>query len=320
MTDFLEFLKNIPSKKPIIVSGHIRPDGDSIGSQIALTRTLQKIGLEAYMAYDPLSAPKRLMPFIENTPLLHLNTQLDISLYTLIAVDTADKKRLPDLLQSQPVYALFDHHRSTKPYAEFNFIIPDAPSTTAILAEFIINASLEIDTCTAQALYLGLLTDTGQFSYPSTTPQTLYLAAQLVEKGAHPERITNQLFGNETLNRLTLRQRFLQTLKLELNKQVCIGFIDQTMYEETNTLPEDSEGFVDYTRIIEGVKIGVLIETNNTDIKVSLRSQEPEQALDMLATQFGGGGHACAAGFKIQSSLSNFYPHFLNTVSKHLSR
>lgn len=317
---FLNFLKSIPTTKPILISGHIRPDGDSIGSQIALTRILRQSHFESYMAYDIHTCPQRLQSFIEDTPILNILDNNNITDFTLIAVDTADRKRLPEPLQKHSIFALFDHHRSTRPYATYNFIIPDAPSTTDILSHLFLKSSLPIDKCTAQALYLGLLTDTGQFSYNSTTAETLQLAAYLIEQGANPTKITTELFENETLNRLTLRQQFLQTLQLERDGTICVGILSTELYKKTNTQPEDAEGFVDYTRMIKGVQIGALIESSDNQIKVSLRTRYEKLSLDQLATQFGGGGHACAAGFTIQGKLLDFYPTFLQTLDKYLKQ
>lgn len=314
LTDVLNTLKN----QVVLVAGHIRPDGDCIGAQIALTRVLCSQGITAYLAQAE-AIPNILIPFINNTPVWDCTQGLPPIPYALVSVDAADRQRLSPLFGDHAVTALFDHHRSTRPYAQLNFIAPEAAATAELLTQLFIDNDLPIDTISAQALYVGLLTDTGQFRHSSTTGHTLRLAATLLENGANPEAAAHQLFEQETLPRLALRQHFLSTLKLELSGQLCVGFLEAASYKKTQTLPEDAEGFVDYTRMVQGVLMGALIEDQGTQVKGSLRARSPHLRLDLLASLFGGGGHACAAGFKVDEPLSTFYPRFLELVAEHLT-
>ncbi len=310
---FLEAL----NKQKVLVLGHLRPDGDCIGSQVALVRVLRSIGIEAYLGQVD-DIPKILAPFMGDTPLIDCRESVPDGSYALVSVDAADKKRLGPLFEEAEIFGLFDHHRSTRPYAKFNFIDPLAAASAEVLAGLFLQHSCPIDPLSAQALYVGLLTDTGQFRHSSTTPKTLRLAATLLEKGAQVEPINHQLFEQESLARLSLRQLFLSSLRLELEGQLCIGLLNETFFSQTKTKAEDAEGFADYTRMIEGVKIGAVLECQATQIKGSLRSRKENLRVDLLAAQFGGGGHACAAGFRVDGSLKEFYPEFLKAVHTHL--
>jgi phosphoesterase RecJ-like protein len=283
---------------PIAIIGHIRPDGDSTGSQIALTRVLNALGFQAFMVIEP-NLSEILKVFIEGTPFelidkpLPLNTQW-------IAVDCADYKRLPIPVEKANLIGLIDHHRSTRPYARWNCIEASYAATAEALTHLIQELSLPIDSITANALYLGILTDTGQFTYNNTTAETLSRAAFLVQKGAQPAQIAHRLFDQKTLPQVALRQIFLKNLKITLQNQACIGVLRTEDFRQTQTTPLDAVDFVDETRRLKGIQIGAYLEEYEGRTKVSLRSHNPELRLDLLAACFGGGGHAAAAGYTLE--------------------
>tara|TARA_B100001248_G_scaffold262737_1_gene262026 strand:+ start:28434 stop:29438 length:1005 start_codon:yes stop_codon:yes gene_type:complete len=315
---FLELLKSLKGKK-VAVLGHIRPDGDCIGSQVALCRVLRSLGADA-TAFNADAVPRVLKSFVGDTPLRQPEDDFDPAGWVAVSVDCADAKRVGD-----KVHKLFpkpflnvDHHISNQGYAEHDFVVDSSAATAEILAGFFLDTGCELDATTAQALYLGIVTDTGQFMFPSTTAQTFAIASALVNKGAQPGKAGEELYQRENFPRLHLLKYFLESLKLELKGKVCIGCLALKDYRETGASREESEGFVDFTRSIEGVQIGIFLEEREGAIKASLRAKDPLMRVDQFAQTFGGGGHACAAGFNVESTLESFYPQLLKTLENHL--
>jgi phosphoesterase RecJ-like protein len=217
-------------------------------------------------------------------------------------------------------FACFDHHLSNPLFATHNFVDSASAATCEILAGIFLDAGLPVDATTAQALYVGLATDTGQFRFHSTTRRAFVLAAELVARGASPAAASAELYEQETAGKLQLLQRFLASFRLECGGRVCIGVLPAGSYESTGTQPEDIEGMVDYARGIEGVDIGVLIEERDGGIKASLRAKNPAMRVDRVAAQFNGGGHACAAGLSATGvTLADFRPRLVAALAAQLT-
>jgi phosphoesterase RecJ-like protein len=156
-------------------------------------------------------------------------------------------------------------------------------------------------------LFAGILTDTGQFRYNSTSRRCFVLAGELLARGARPAEAGYELYERETVGKLRLLQHFLASLKLECGGRACVGVLPPGIFEATGANGEDTEGLVDYARSIDGVEIAALIEQRpDGTVKASLRAKDPSFRVDRIAAQFGGGGHACAAGLNLKSNTENF--------------
>jgi phosphoesterase RecJ-like protein len=305
--------------KKVAVIGHLRPDGDCIGSIVAVTRVLKQLGIDA-IGINRDEVPANLTAFVGDTPLV-LAADFQPDGHVAVTVDCADKKRIGDrLVELFPEVALnVDHHISNKEYAQQNLIIATASATAEILAGFYMDLGYEIDAITAQALYVGIATDTGQFRFPSTTPETFEIARRLCEHGARPAVAAHELYECESFAKIKLLQSFLNSLTMEFEDRVCVGLIENGVYDETGATIDDSEGLVDYARSIAGVDIGVLIEDRDGALKGSLRAKNPFYRVDQVAKLFNGGGHACAAGLNVEnSSIKEFYPQLMEALGKHL--
>lgn len=316
---FRRILRSWEGRK-LAVCGHLRPDGDCIGSQVAFTRFLRDHDIEAVAVQtDPV--PRNLQDFIGDTPFV-ATADFRPDGHEAVTVDCADEIRIGQRLREMFPKTLFnvDHHISNPEYGEHNLVVPHSCATAEILAELFLSFGYEMDKTTADALYVGIATDTGQFRFPSTTTRTFEICCHLCEFGAAPARVATVLYEQESLGRMRLLQSFLATLKLELGGAVCTGFIRDGEYERTGTSKEDSEGFVDYARSIEGVRIGVFLEETKGKIKGSLRSKDPVYRVDNIARRFDGGGHACAAGFRRDGAIDDFYPELVRILETHLRK
>lgn len=315
---FAQAIESLRGKK-VAVIGHVRPDGDCIGSIVAVTRLLNHLGIEA-VGLNRDAVPENLKPFVGDTPLLRADAFTPEG-HVAVSVDCADYKRVGERLNELfPEVALnVDHHISNKQYGVENFVIATACATAEILAGFFLDNDYPFDPLIAQSLYVGIATDTGQFRFPSTTPATFEIARRLCEHGAHPADAAYSLYENESFAKIKLLQSFLASLQMEFDGRVCIGLIENGVYEQCGASIDDSEGLVDYARSIQGVDIGVLLEDRDGSLKGSLRSKDPVFRVDQIAKQFNGGGHACAAGLNVEdSSIAEFLPQLIAAIGQRL--
>jgi phosphoesterase RecJ-like protein len=315
---FAALLADIAGQR-IAVVGHARPDGDCIGSQIALARVLRARGHEAICVNgDPV--PRRLQYLVGDTP-FYLTDDTPAGRWAAIYVDCADharggekaRKRFPAPL------AVIDHHLSNPGFTPCDIIDSTAAAACEILAGLLLDNTLVIDPGAARALYAGIVTDTGMFRFNTTTRRTFMLAAELVTRGASPGEAGYEIYERETPAKLRLLQCFLASLRYECGGRACIGLLPDGIFGQTGAETEDTEGLVDYARCIDGVDIGVLIEERPGAIKASFRAKNPAFRVDQIAAQFGGGGHACAAGLNLKDrTLADFRPRLVAALAAHL--
>ena len=306
----------LPGRR-LAILGHVRPDGDCIGSQVGLARVLRAQGFDV-VCYNQHPVPRNCSSFVADTPFFLAEDGIETD-RVAISVDCADRKRLGVLLDAafSEIFLNIDHHISNTRYARHNIICEHASATGEVLGSMIMDAGMVMDAVAAQALYVGIATDTGQFRFASTTRDTFEICCQLMEKGADPAAAALQLYERESPSKLALLQRFLASFRYLCEGRVCIGIIDDAAWEATGAIKEDTEGLVDYARSIEGVEIGILLEQHQGALKGSFRAKDARHRVDQLARQFNGGGHACAAGFNPETPLDVFYPRLVATLEKH---
>lgn len=317
---FRALLGTLPAK--IVVIGHSRPDGDCIGSQVGLARILRGSGREVVCA-NPDPVPRRLLYLVKAEPFVQPDG-LHGGDWTAVLVDCADLSRIGRKLGERfprPA-ANIDHHLGHDLKFEISNLLVDttAAATAEIIAGMALDLGLALDPMAAKALYAGILTDTGQFRFASTSRRVFQIASRLIGMGADPSEAGIEIYERESFGRMRLLQKFLASLKLECDGRVCVGLLPAGVFEETGTTGEDTEGLVDYTRAIDGVDIGVLLEERSGMTKGSLRSMDPIYRLDKVAAMFSGGGHACAAGINHKAPLAEVYPMLLTALREQIAR
>lgn len=314
---FAVFLNEIQGKR-VAVIGHQRPDGDCIGSQIAMVRGLRAMGVDA-IGINPDAVPRRIKFIVGDTPFFQRDAVPHdgrLGVFT----DCADHGRAGDKMQAlyPAAFACFDHHLSNGGFAQHNFVDTVSAATAELLAGLFLDAGVPIDSTSAQAMYTGIMTDTGQFRFASTSARVFALAGELIARGASPAVAGQELYERESVGKLRLLQHFLGSLKFECDGRACIGVLPLGIFEKLGATVEDTEGLVDYARSIDGVEIGVLIEERPGVIKASLRGQHARYRVDALAAVFGGGGHASAAGLNFPDQLDTFYPKLVSAICQRL--
>jgi phosphoesterase RecJ-like protein len=318
---FERLLAAVTGRKVAVV-GHARPDGDCIGAQVALARLLRSRGQEA-ICVNSDAVPRRLQFLVGDTPFF-LTGKLPgrPADYLAVFVDCADHARAGERLKAAfpAPTGNIDHHLSNGGYAEVNLVDSPSAATCEILAGLAFDFGFTVDAVTAQALYAGILTDTGQFRFASTSRRCFVLAGELVARGAAPAVAGRELYERESSGRMQLLQRFLGSLRMECGGRVCLGTLAAGVFEETGTTAEDTEGLVDYARSINGVDIGGLIEERpGGGVKASLRAKEAAYRVDLVAAEFGGGGHACAAGLNVKTPTPDFQDRLIAALARRLA-
>lgn len=318
---FAELVTSLAGRKLAVV-GHARPDGDCIGSQVAVARVLAQRGFDV-ICVNPDPVPRRLLFLVPGMTFFRTDDVLKSTEDRVaIFVDCADHARGGERLKAKypSPAAVIDHHLSNVGFAAANLVDSASAATCEILAGMFLDNGFTIDAQAAKALFTGILTDTGQFRFNSTSRRCFVLAGELVARGASPVEAGYELYERESPGKLKLLQHFLASLKLECGGRACIGILPAGIFEQTESTAEDTEGLVDYARSIDGVDVGALIEQRaDGTVKASLRAKDPAYRVDLAAAQFNGGGHACAAGLNLKTGTENFYARLVSALAQRIA-
>jgi len=314
-----ELLRLIRENKKFLVVSHINPEGDSIGSSIALALGLKKIEKYAYnLSRDAVPEILRFLPssnlFSRSVP----SQEFDVMF--LIDCSTLKRTGFKGLRAENTV--VIDHHCPSKkseifwrPHTKYlSWVDPDASATGELIYKLLSTLRIPIDKEIATNLYTAIFTDTGGFRYANTTPESLNIASRLIKAGADPWEITKEVYESFPFNRLRLLGLCLKTLKRQ--GKLAWVTITREMYKKTNTLVEDIEGFVEYPRKIKGIEVAILFgEKKKGFYKVSLRGKGRVNVAE-IAALFGGGGHHNAAGCEVKGSLEEVKRRVFMAVKK----
>ncbi|MCM1437912.1 MAG: bifunctional oligoribonuclease/PAP phosphatase NrnA [Roseburia sp.] len=284
--------------KTAAVCCHVRPDGDAVGSGLALTKALQNAGKTVYMLCEE-QPPARLCLFpamqeTHQTLPVKLN-ELDL----FIAVDSADVVRIgmfsAQFCAFKGATLNIDHHVSNPKYAKYNYVLADSTATCEIMPEILTAAGFEITKEIADLLALGLLTDSGNFSHRDVSAKTFSVAAKLKECGADICNIGYEMFTRQSKARALLYAKVLSGMRFALEDKLAFITVTQNDFKATGTDKSQTEGFVDFPLSIDGVEVSVsLMEVKSNQYKASLRSRSVN--VNAVAERFGGGGHVLASG------------------------
>ena len=300
-----EVLRNHQS---FVLLSHVRPDGDAIGSQLALGYALIAAGKSVRMINED-GLPENLA-FMAGSEKIETPPAEPLDVEVAIALDTATKPRLGDgalnAASKAKIWLNIDHHVSNPKYGDLNLIDSTSPATGQILYQLIVALGLPMPAESRDAIYVAVSTDTGSFQYPSTTAITYDLAADLIRRGLDVGTINSQTYDNHPYRRVELMRALLNTLERSPDGLVANWeMLDQTRIDLALT-PDDSEGLIDIIRAIRGVQVAVFFEElPDGKIRVSMRSKDRRYNVCEIAMEFGGGGHALAAGIRMKGPLED---------------
>lgn len=301
LKNIVELIKN---NQNFVLTSHVNPDGDSIGSELALYYYLINLQKNANIInysstpdnYLFLDKSKIIEKFDENK---HKEVLLNSDV--IFILDTNEYKRLKNMenwVANSPAKKIcIDHHLGSNKNG-FNLYATDesSPATGEILYKlFTYGGTNHINSEIATALYTAIMTDTGSFRFPRTSPETHRITAKLIEKGADPVGIYSQVYGRSSVGRVRLLSRFLDGIHLEYDNKLIYSAITQKDFSETGTNEYDSDGFSHFLMNLESSQIGIIFTEAKTGVKLSFRSKG-DIYVNELAKEFGGGGHKNAAG------------------------
>jgi phosphoesterase RecJ-like protein len=302
---FAEIGRALREHNKFAVLSHVRPDGDALGSTLALALSLKELGKDVRAWNEEGMLEK--YSFLARAELLTKPPSTPEDFDVAIALDTAVQNRLGTTtaaVGSAKLWINMDHHPSNPRYGDLVYIDPTAPATGQILFELLTNQKFPITPAIAENLYAAISTDTGSFQYPNTTVRTFEIAAELVRCGVDVGRVSQLLYENFPRRRIELLRDLLATMRFACDGKVAYFSLSQASALDLGVIPEDNEGLIDHLRAIRGVVVAIFFE-ELTDGKVRVSMRSKNEAVDVCAicTQFGGGGHVLAAGARVRGTL-----------------
>ncbi len=299
--------ESIRTARRVVLATHVSPDGDAYGSVFALATILEQEGKEVVCYFDepvsPLYAflplPSRIVTDIAEVADFRCGDAASVT----VALDTGDSARLgrhEQELLADTMVLVIDHHRSHKDFGNYRWVDATSSSTGELVYLLAKQLGYQISLDAALNLWVAICTDTGSFRYENTSPQTLRIAADLVEQGVHPDRVAYKIYDNMTLSRLHLLQKVLQTLEMHADDQIGVLHVTAAMLDEAGAVVDDLEGLIDYPRSLKSVAVAVFVKAIAEDVvSVSLRAKG-RYDVAAIAEKFGGGGHRNAAGCRFR--------------------
>jgi len=298
------------------ILSHVRPDGDALGSQLALALSLKQLGKDVRVWNEDGMLEK--YSFLARAQSLTKPPSGPEEVDVAIALDTAIQNRLGTAFQAirtAKIWINIDHHPSNPGYGDLVYVDPTAPATGQILFELIKSERLPFDRAIAENLYVAISTDTGSFQYPNTTARTFEIAAELVRAGVDVGRINQQVYENYPRRRVELLRELLRTMRFEGGGRVASFSLSLKTAAELGVLPEDNEGLIDHLRAIRGVIVAVFFEElTDGKVRVSMRSKSEKTDVCAICQKFGGGGHTLAAGARMRGSLAEVEQRILEAI------
>ncbi|PKL88810.1 MAG: bifunctional oligoribonuclease/PAP phosphatase NrnA [Ignavibacteriae bacterium HGW-Ignavibacteriae-2] len=326
MISFDQIHALIQNNNSFLITTHVNPDGDAIGSELALYHYLKRIGKEAAI-FNCSQTPYNL-EFLDPTGIIsHFDKVKNSDIFdkfdVLVLLDLNHLSRIMELEEgfrkSTKLKICIDHHDEPENFSEYMFVDINYASTGEIIFELIeAGAPVKIDYQIALPLYIAIMTDTGSFRYERTTSATHIKAAKLLDAGVDPNTAASMIHDQGSPGRMRLLGRALDSIKLYYSNQLCTMALLRKDLTETGTVEADIEGFVNYTLSIKGVRAGLLFYELENGFKVSFRSVDNVQ-INKLAKEFNGGGHFYAAGTRISNAkLGDYYDTIIKAAEKYL--
>lgn len=302
--------------KTVAISGHVRPDGDCVGSCLAvynyLTENYKELDIDVY-----LESFSDVFNFMTNSDKINSLYDKDKDYDLFIALDCADKERIGDAVkyfERAKKTICIDHHISNKGYADINHILPNASSTCEVVYDLMDEDKISLNT--AECLYTGIVHDTGVFQYSNTSEKTMNIAGKLISMGIDFPKIVDKTFYEKSyLQNQILGRALLESIML-LDGRVIASAVRKADMEFYGVTANDLDGIVNQLRITKGVECAIFMyETGNHEYKVSMRSNN-NLDVSKIASYFGGGGHVKASGCTMSGTMYDV----INNLSLHIEK
>ncbi len=293
-------LEVIREHQTFCIVGHVRPDGDCIGSQLGLALALRNEGKKVTV-WNEDSIPLK-YKFLNAEGLIE-KPRRGGKFDCVIATDCASFERLGkagECIAARKTFINIDHHESNTRYADVNWVSPREPSTGELIFRLLKVARWPITRPIADNLFTAISTDTGSFQYPTTRPGTLHASAELVTRGANLAKICDEVYQSYPLSRAKLLKHVYSKFRLTAGDRIAWFWLKKQDFARTGAESDDTEGLIDHIRAIEPVVVACVFEELEPELtRISLRSKNNQVNVSEICGQFGGGGHPAAAGARI---------------------
>ena len=305
---FAEIAQVLRRHESFVVLSHVRPDGDALGSQIALGLALRQLGKKVKVWNEEGLLEK--FSFLPGGELVYTPPGEPEDFDVVLALDTATRQRLGDntlaAVGSAKVWINIDHHPSNPRYGDLVHIDSIAPATGQILFELLQSQNLPLDEAIAENLFAAISTDTGSFQYPNTTARTFEIAADILRCGIKVGLLSQQLYESYPRRRIELLRVLLDRMRFDADGKVASFSLPIATANELGVIPEDNEGLIDHLRAIQGVIIAIFFEElEGGKVRVSMRSKDERADVCEICLRFKGGGHKLAAGARVPGALDD---------------
>ena len=313
MSDLFKDLKNSSN----LITGHINPDGDALGSALAFKLILDSKGVESDVCFDMKGNVPSNLNYLPIDLILNRPKKNYENVYVF---DCGNSERLGDLevlaLNSTRVIVV-DHHINPS-FGDIQVIDSNAASTTQVLFREILSAKISIDKNIANCLMTGLITDTGRFQYSNTDNEVFEIASKLMLSGAELTSISDNIYGSIPLNAIKLQSEVLNRIELYENEELVVSYVLQEDYQNYNIDSSETDFLIDSIRLVKESNIALLLkEQQDKSFKGSLRSRN-ELDVQQIASLFGGGGHKAASGFSTNLSMEEIKNKVKNAINSQI--
>lgn len=313
-------IEAIRESNTICVVGHVRPDGDCIGSQLGLTLALLNAEKKV-TCWNQDAVPQKLR-FLDPGKLVG-RPQSGQNFDCVIATDAASHDRLGLIgkhIGTRKLLINIDHHQSNTRYGDINWVSAREPSTGELIFRLLKTAKWPITPEISDCLFTAVSTDTGSFQYPTTRPATYHVAAELVSRGANLAKICDEVYQSFPLARVGLLKHLYNKFHLTHENKIAYLWLRKADFSRCRAESDDSEGLIDHIRAIEPVVVACVFEEIEPELtRISLRSKTDLVNVNDIASQFGGGGHRAAAGARIPGRPLSVQRRVVNAVRKALT-
>ena len=310
-------IEALRQSQTICVAGHMRPDGDCVGSQLALTLALRTEG-KRVVCWNEDHIPQK-YEFLDRDGIIR-KPKKGMKFDCVVATDAASFDRLGSVgrrVADRKLLINIDHHESNTRFGDLNWVSAREPSTGELIFRLLKVAKWPITKRIADCLFTAVSTDTGSFQYPSTRPGTYHVAGELVHRGADLAKICDEVYQSYPLSRARLLRHIYSHFHLTHQDQIAYFWLKKADYARTGANSSDSEGLIDHIRAIAPVVVACVFEELEPELcRISLRSKSEKVNVNTIAAQFGGGGHPAAAGARIAGKPLSVQRRVIAAVKK----
>lgn len=305
-----------------VIAAHMRPDGDAIGSTIAMGEALKQLGKKVILINE--SGIPQNLSFMKGCEQIIQPSKNTIDADVLISLDNGSWKRLGkqtiEAVKNIPLCLNIDHHETNDRYGDINCVMPEECSTGALLYDLFKYMNLPFSSTIRDAIYIAISTDTGSFQYERTTPKVMEMAADLIRLGTNVHEINRKLYQESSWNKLIAVREVLNNMHLAANNKISYSLLTTQRKKELGIHEEDTEGLIDILRSIRGTVLSAFFEEQEDGrVRISLRSKDQNIPINNIAASFGGGGHALASGVRMKTTMEDARHQILKAMEKALA-